>query len=265
MAPKKNGGKGKRSKSKASKASKSTKSSKPSKALTNAVQKIISKNVETKRSLYSSSVTSFNQGMNQSGDCLRLLPDITVSGNSFGRVGNVIRLQSLRVRGVLTFALTQTQPANVRIGVRMLIIRTKAFADWTQAAVAFGSSSGAGSYTRLLEGGISGYLGSVMDFNTPVNTDAFSVVSDKRFYMSQSVVGSGGHTTETWNTTKIVNFDVPYCRNKILHYDDNAAQPADFQYFMLLGYSKLDGTVYDSNAITNLTFQYTTDCKYEDA
>ena len=267
MATKKYGSKGKRSmRNKRRVQPKQT--TKPSKSFTQAVQKIIHKDVETKRTIFTSNVTAFNQSINSSGDCLRLLPDIQQGaggGGSNGRIGNEIKIQSLKIRGVLTFALTQLADADTRIGVRMLILRTKAFQDWNTAAVAFNSSSGTGSYTRLLENGNSGFLGSVMDFNTPVNEEVFSVVADKRFYMSQSKVGSGGHTTDLINTTKFVNFEVPYCRNKKLRYDDNGTQPQNFQYYMLLGYSKLNGAIYDNATVTNLTFQYVSDLRYEDA
>ena len=241
---------------------------KSSKAFTKAVQKIIHKDVETKRTIFSSNVTAFNQSMTSNTDCLRLLPDIQQgagAGGSNGRIGNEIKVQSLRIRGVLTYALSQTVAAYTRIGVRMLILRTKAYQDWNTAATAFGNSSGTGSYTRLLENGNSGFLGSLMDFNTPINLDVFSVVADKRFYLSQSISGTGGHSSDVSQTTKFINMKIPYTSGKKLRYDDNSTQPQNFQYFMLLGHCKLDGTIYDSNLVSNLTFQYVSDLKYEDA
>lgn len=240
---------------------------KPTRSFVKQVQKIIHKEVETKVAIFNSNVTAFNQQMSFTADALRLLPDIQQTSGQAGRVGNLIKVQSLNIRGVLTFALGQTNAAYTRIGVRMMIVRPKAFKDWNSAAAVFGNVSGIGSYTRLLEGSNSGFTGSLSDFNCPPNTDAFSVIVDKRFYMSQSQAAStaGGHSVDVTNTTKFINMKIPYISGRNLHYDDNSTQPLDYPYFLLLGYTKLDGTAQDLPAVSNLTFQYNTTCRYEDA
>lgn len=239
----------------------------PTSSFVQKVQKIIHKEVETKIAIYNSNVTAFNQQISFSADALRILPDIQNGSGQGQRNGNVIKIQSLNIRGVLTFALAQTNSAYTRIGVRMMILRPKAFSDWNSAAAVFGNVSGIGSYTRLLEGSNSGFTGSLIDFNTPPNLDAFSVVADKRFYMSQSQAAStaGGHTVDVNNSTKFINISVPYSAGRTLRYDDNNTQPLDYPYFMVLGYTKLDGTAQDLPAVSYLTFQYNTTCKYEDA
>lgn len=242
-------------------------STKASKAFVRKVQKIIHKDVETKIVVYNSNVTAFNQSINSTGDCLRLMPQISIGGNQSQRIGNTIKLQSLKIRGVLTFAVPQALAVNCRIGVRMMILRPKAYKDWVAGANAFGVGSGNASYTKLLENPTlaSGFNGSLQDFNNPTNSDCFSVVVDKRFYMSMSYTGTLGHTPEMFNTTKFVNLEVPYCRNKTLLYDDSSSEPNQFPYFMVLGFCKLDGSVFDSSVTTNLTFQYNATARYEDA
>lgn len=236
-------------------------SNKPSKAFVRKVQKIIHKDVETKTTVFSSNVTAYNQQLSTTGDCLRLIPAISNGTAENQKIGNVIRLQSLNLRGVLTFFQGQTTSNNTRIGVRMMILKAKRFGDWNAAATDFATN-----YTKLLEGVSTGFQGELSQFNTPINHDYFSVVMDKRIYMSQSLQSASTLVYDNRFTTKFVNLNVPYSRRNI-HYDqDNSAtEPVDYPYFMLLGYTKLDGSAADAPGASYLTFQYTTTAKFEDA
>lgn len=235
-------------------------SSKPSKSFVKKVQRIIHKDTETKVVVYSSNATAFNQQINSTGDALRLMPQIANGTAENQKIGNVIRLQSLNIRGVLTFAY-QTSSPNTRIGVRLLVLKAKRFSDWNQAATDLATN-----YTRLLEGSTAGFTGLVSDFNTPINHDYFSVVKDKRFYISQSLQSVATTVNDTVNTTKFINFNVPYSRRNVVYDQDfSATEPINYPYFMCLGYCKLDGSAADLPATTYLTLQYTATAKYEDA
>lgn len=236
----------------------SSRTQKISASFANKVKRVIAKDVETKVANYSSNVTAFNQQMNSTGDCLRIMPQIAASVNQNGRIGTEIKLQGIQLRGTLTFTLGQTSASNTRVGVRMLILRSKRFDDWNAAALDFASS-----YNKLLEGSATGFTGLVTDFNTPVNRELFSVVADKRFYMSQSV---GVSTSDLVNTTKFINMKIPYTRRKIKYDNEySALEAANFPLFALIGYTKLDGSIADAGATTYLTFQYNTTAYYEDA
>ena len=140
-------------------------------------------------------------------------------------------------------------------------MRSKRFKDWNQAAIDLGTN-----YTRLLEGSTAGATGLVADFNTPINNDYFSVLKDKRFYMSQSNQTVGTTVNDTMNTTKFINFNVPYSRRKITYDQDfSANEPIDYPMFMCLFYCKLDGSAADLPATSYLTLQYVSTAKYEDA
>lgn len=233
---------------------------KPSKLFCKKVKKCMAKDIETKKQVYISSATAFNQMMTTQADCLRLMPSIPQGTANANRIANEIKLQEMRVRGVLTFALNQNAIANTRIGVRLLIVRPKRFNDWLAGATDFATSNG-----RLLE--TQGQFdGSVQCFNCPINDDYFSVIVDKKFYFSQSQTATTP-TTEVWNSAKLFDFKLPYHRNKKLIYDDNylSGDPTNYPYFMLVGYVKLDGTAADVSTVSNLTLQYTSTVKYEDA
>lgn len=236
-------------------------SSKPSKSFVKKVQRIIHKDTETKVVVYSSNVTAFNQQINSTGDALRLMPQISNGTAENQKIGNCIRLQSLNIRGVLTFSLGQTSAANTRIGVRLLVLKAKRFGDWNQSATDLATN-----YTRLLEGSTAGFTGLVSDFNTPINHDYFSVVKDMRMYMSQSVQSVATTVNDTVNTTKFINFNVPYSRRNVIYDQDfSATEAVNYPYFMCVGYCKLDGSAADLPATTYLTLQYTATAKYEDA
>lgn len=240
----------------------------PSKSFAKKVQKVISKNVETKTVVHQSNVTAYNAALNATGDCLRIIPPISNAVTGSALIGNEVRMQSLNLRGTLTFALSQTTANKTRIGVRLTILRAKRFEDWNAAAIDFGTNFG-----RLLDVPptiLSGQnLGTLTAFNTPINRDYFSVVSDKRYYMSQSLQAVGTTVNSTVYTTKFVNMNIPYSRRKVT-YDQNfsANEAVNYPYFMLLNWCMLDGSsdvTPPGSGDTSLTFQYVTTMKYEDA
>lgn len=244
------------------------KAGKVSSSFAKKVQKVISKNVETKTVVHQSNVTAYNAALNATGDCLRIIPPVSNAVTGSALIGNEIRMQSLNLRGTLTFALSQTTANKTRIGVRLTILRAKRFEDWNAAAVDFGTN-----FARLLDVPptiLSGQnLGTLTAFNTPINRDYFSVVSDKRYYMSQSLQAVGTTVNSTVYTTKFVNMNIPYSRRKVV-YDQNfsGAEAVNYPYFMLINWCMLDGSsdaTPPGSGDTSLTFQYVTTMKYEDA
>lgn len=232
------------------------------KVLSKAAQKQINYqilgNQETKIAIYNSNVTAFNQQANSSGDCLRLIPQVSSGTGQGQRISNKLKMTSLHIRGVLTFTLGQTSNANIRIGVRMIILRAKRFIDWQQTQSDFASS-----YTRLLEGSVNGLNGDLSNYNSPCNRDYFTIVKDKRYTMSLSL---GTSPQQVAQSVKSFRFKVPYSK-KTLTYDENysSTDPVDYPYVMILSYTKLDGSLPDTAATTYLTCQYTTALRYKDA
>lgn len=234
---------------------------KPSKRFTQKVQSIISKDTETKVVVYQGSTTAFNQQVNSSGDAMRLMPQIANGTAGNQKLGNMIRLQSLKLRGVITFQLPQTTVNNCRIGVRLLIVKAKRFKDYVQSASDLGTN-----FNKLLEGTSTGLDGSLAAYNTPVNLDYYSCVYDKRFIMTMSSSASASQVVNDMRqAVKFVNINIPYSR-RTLHYDENysATEPVDYPYMMVISYTKLDGSIPDGAGTAYLTFQYTTVAKFED-
>lgn len=231
---------------------------KPSKSFVRKVKRIVDKQTETKVCVFQSNPTAFNQMISTSGDCLRLIPQVSPGTGQNQRIGAEIKAKSLHIRGVLTMTLGQTVAANTRFGVRMMILRAKRFADWQQTQADFATS-----YSRLLEGSVQGMNGDLANWNCPTNKEYFSVIKDKRFIFT---IGQGSTTNEVFNAVKYYSFNIPYSK-KILRYDNDysTTDPVNYGYVMVLGYTKLDGSVPDLAATTYLTNQYTTTLKFEDA
>jgi len=242
----------------------------PSKAFVKKVQKIISRNVETKTALYVSPDTNtvtypfgsrFNQSVNGNADAIRLLPDFVQGTAENQRIGNEIKLQSLMLRGVMTVTLPQASVSNTRLGVRLLILRNKRINDYISATTDLGTN-----FTRLLEQPQGALNGSLAAFNSPVNSDYFSCVYDKKFYFSQALSSTTTNSQEVWNSTKFVNISIPYSRRKI-QFDEgfDVDTPINYPYFAVLSYTKLSGDAADADGTTYVNFQFTSYAKYEDA
>jgi len=230
-----------------------------------AVEAIVHKEAETKIKMFSSNYTSFNAMVNGSGDVLRLLPDISNGTGGDQKLGNRIKLQRLKFRGVLQVGLlAQTTTNNTRFGVRLTICRLKKFDDWNAS-----STDLATNWTRLLEGSATGMDGSAVAFNTPLNADYVSKVYDKRFFLTMPsyVGGTNVAGDAAVESTRLINFDIPYSR-RFLAYDPDSSttQPVDYPYFMLISYCKLDGTgAVPGTGESLVQLQYTVKAEFEDA
>lgn len=227
-----------------------------------AIKQELLKDAENKKVIYSSGNFTSNQSLNSTTDVLQLLPFVLNGTGQEQKIGNTITIKSIQLRGVLTFTSPQLTVNNTRIGVKLWILRAKRFDDWLAARTDFGTN-----YIQFLEGVSTGWTGTLTNFNTPVNTDYFSVVYSKTYYMSQSL--SSATTAQPTNqfTTKFINIKLPYCTGRKLHYDPgfDTDQPNDFPYFMMISYVKLDGSAADLDGTQYLNMNYSTTMNYMDA
>lgn len=242
-----------------------------------AVKKIISDLSETKQAYHNSgdSLIMFNSGINSSGDMLRVCPNIGQSVLDNGRIGDQIRSKRLNIKGYLKLNINaasgtagdSTTLPNVI--ARMMIVSIKSRSSYTDAAAGAGFLS-----TLLKKGGTTvGFTGLLSDINAPINTDVFTVHSDRKFYLNQDYVNSIGASVPSQylaqdikNTVKFFNINVR-CKNRILKFDEDVGggvEPTNFAPLLLLGYAYLDGTTIDTVS-TNLGLQYISTLDYEDA
>lgn len=212
---------------------------------------------EMKHAVVKQAVTLFNGGINSAGDGLQLLPGISLGTSEVARIGSDINLSHIDVRGVINMGFASTA-ANTKIGVRMFVLKAKNVNDWKLFKDNFASY-----YTKLIEFSTAGFDGSVESFLNPVNRDYFTVVKDKKFYLSQPYMYTNAGAVERTNTMKMFSFRLP---GKRLRYDEDHATniPTNYPYLMFLGYCHLDGSGPDVTD-TNVSLQYTSVAYYTDS
>lgn len=245
----------------------------PSKQLIQAVRKIVNKDQETKQAYTSSgdSLTFFNSGINSAGDMIQIMPNIQQGVGAHQRIGEQILAKNLSVKGYIKLNVNDVSDSTKLTNViaRMMVVTMK-----TRPCFYDATGSPATLASLLKKGGTTvGFTGVLSDIYAPINTDAFTVHYDKRFYLSQSYVNVTGAAPPTTilaqdisKTVKFFKFNVR-CKNKKLKYDEDVGSdlyPTNFGPMLLLGYSYLDGSSADTVS-TNLSLQFDSVFNYEDA
>lgn len=238
----------------------------------NAVKKVIRSQNETKMAYLTNSNASlikYNSGIDSLGDITPILPSITESVNENGRIGDQIRSQTLQIKGYIKFDYSSVPASKVcSVGVRMMCVSLKS----AQNADAVNSTA-TPLYSLLKKGGTStAFTGVLSDLTAPINTDLFTVHSDKLYYLKQDMIIQNGTVTNNWvaaDVSKLLRFFTinVKCKNKQLKYEDGISSgvyPTNFYPFILLGYSYLDGSSPDIVS-TPLGMEFTSCLKYEDS
>lgn len=242
-------------------------------ALVKIIRKVVGQEAETKQAYSQTGTTllKFNSGITAVGDMIQILPNIAQGVAENQRIGNQIRAKSLKVKGFVKLDLNDLPDVSSlpNVIVRMMIVSMKtcpSFGDAQGQAPKLGTLLKKGGTTSAFEG----YL---QDIYAPINTDVFTVHSDKRFYLSQSFLNAQGTlppsnyvAQDISKTVKFFNINVK-CKNKLLKYDEDVnadVGPSNFAPFLLLGYAFLDGSSPDIVS-TRVGLNIDTIFNYEDA
>jgi len=247
---------------------------KPSSTFKKMVQSVISADVETKMAHLTSAnstLTSFNSGINATGDYLRLVPQITNGTDSNQKLGDQIKAQSLSVQGYIRAVSnpnSNTAQNIPQMVVRIFCVSLKEKSAWNNI------TSSTTPLTSLLDKGstTTGWSGVLSDIYAPVNRNIFTVHGDKLYYLSQNQMTGQPDATDPVIATNVreavrfFKFNVK-CKDKLIRYDqiiESGSSPTNFNPFLLIGYAYLSGDSPDS-ITTNLGVHYNTTFKYEDA
>lgn len=239
-----------------------------------AVKKVINSETESKQAWFSSgnTLTSFNSGINSSGDILQVIPNISQGTGNAQRIGDKLTAKYCNVKGHLRIIPNDVQDSTTlpQVYVRLMLISAKFRQNYTDVT---GSSSQLASGLLKKGATTTGWTGVLSDIHAPINTDLFTLHGERRFYLNQSYVGTAGPSApsasiavDVAKTIKFFNFNLK-CKNKIIRYDANmgsSIQPVNWAPFLVVGYSYLDGSSPDTIS-TNLGMNYATDFRYEDA
>lgn len=233
------------------------------------VLKVLHSQVESKQAFYSYGLTSFNSGINVSGDALQVVPNITTGAYDNNRIGDQVRAQSLTIKGycIMNLLSDVNNLSNRKIAVRMIIGKVKRYGTLAD------TQSGSAQWMPVLlkKGGtVTGFTGVISDLWAPINTDIFTKCYDRVFYMSQSPIiqatAVGLAAPSIAQTTKVFSVKIPL-RNRLFKYDlqnDSGLLPVGEGYVMVLGYAHMDGSSADV-VNTQVSLAYDTVLNYEDA
>jgi len=248
---------------------------KPTKALTQAVQKIVKGNVETKYVMYrpynnASGLmlnTNFTQAINSSAEAYALIPPISLGDGDHQRTGNVIAPTSLTIKGFVS--LLENAVDSAFLDVDIYILRHKAIKD-----VRYETQLGNFADLKNSGDGLNvGYDGTWTNSAMPVNTSTYTVVKHKKIRLEKgwgdvnTYISLAAEARASYNTAPRhqANFSFKIKMPKKLQYKADTDTTPSMDYpFMVIGWnvpSNLDTS--SSNQIIKATA--TTHLYYKDA
>lgn len=227
------------------------------------IQSVINKNLEDKAAWRAQTDINFNSAINAQADVYGIMPSIGIGTGDASRVGAQLHGKSLVITGHMISNLTNFAYSDCRIGVRLMIVSPKGYLGFTPA---FNSAVTWLSYLLRRGATTVGYTGLISDLYTPINTDAITCHYDRRFYVTSPYVpGLLEGAIPVTGSTKFFRISLP-C-NRIFKYDsavDSGLLPTNYNPFVILGYSHLDGSTPDT-VQTQINLSWTCKFRYQDA
>lgn len=233
------------------------------------VKQIVMKNEETKMVSLKYDWTLFNSSIIAVGDFMGVLPPISSGTGQNQRVGAAIKPLKLVIRGYVAYRTDGNQ------GARMIGTRMFCFSDKTVSNYTVGTS--AGPNYRILDGGAGGELfnGSVMNYITPHNTDAFKWYSDKKHAMlkpfgyTNSLGGTASSDMTAMDKSLYKPFTITIPIGKLpstLKYEESvsATYPVNFAPYLAVGYVDLLNYLPDTTT-TQIGMEWCATLYYKDA
>lgn len=210
-------------------------SKKPKMSFSKRVLSVLSKDRELKCGTpLTYAITDVREGItlaNRATNQLAIMAPISQGTDEFQRIGNKITLKKIVMRGYYRLQFPVGNALNCRILIRNLIMRQRNVSDARLLIDGVLNMN----YGTILEPANS-YLGTIADYNTPINRDAFVVKKQfKRIMTAEydaSVVGSTP-AIGTQDTYVFFNYTMTFGKGKTLNYrTGGATNPEDFPYFL---------------------------------
>jgi len=219
---------------------KQTKISKPVRSYVN---RAIRRNEETKFASNQYGLTSFNSGINSTGDLIEILPHITLGAGQHHRIGNKIRPVRLEITGYVAFYTAGTTYNDARmLGARLFCFQDKSSKSYT---------NGITNYQLLNLGGTSSdFTGTALNWVSPHNKEQFTFFADRKMKILKpfGITNQASPTSTTaitdMNSTLFHPFKIVLTQKHlpaVLQYDqtDSLNYPVNFSPYMALGYCDL--------------------------
>lgn len=225
------------------------------------VNKQIHKNIERKYASRSLGWTPINGRCTLQSDIRLIVPTISQGDANGQRNGAQITARSLVVRGHVIATFSEDKLYKRAMCARVVCLRARSARD--NAVVV-------NEYSQLLpyvirEGSTTNYLDNSIKYAyLPINTAAFEVIYDKKFFVTNPIATGTDYAANATNCAKFFTIRVP-CAGKRLKYRESAdTECENFSPFLLFQYCYLDGTGGDV-LNTEMGIAYTSELIYEDA
>lgn len=193
----------------------------------------------------------FNGQIDSAADAYGLLPSIMLGTGDNARIGNRITPRGLLVTLNVYMSTDAGSPPGTTLLPRIIVAAQKSTNGYQPAASV--------DFARLLDWGQGehDFTGTLADYRSPINRDAFHVYKDIKTKIS---IGNGDENMNV--ISKTYKFWIP-CP-KTLNYVDTQNYPQNFAPFICLGYARADG-VAPNPGYLGVTMDWTTTLYYEDA
>jgi len=173
---------------------------------------------------------------------LQILNAIPQGVDEMQRIGNAITLKKIVIRGYYRLQFPVGSALNCRVLLRSMIMRQRNCENSELLTTGLLNAN----YNQLLEPA-NQYLGSVADYNTPINTDAFVVKKQWKKIMTAEYAGTAVGSTPALGTSEtffFFNYTMTFGKGKKLEYrTGGAGYPEDFPYFLMHSASYLGSNI----------------------
>lgn len=158
------------------------------------------------------------------------------------RIGNKITLKKIVMRGYYRLQFPVPDSIGCRVLLRNMIMRQRNIENAELLTTGLVTAN----YNTILEPSAP-YLGSVADFNTPINRDAFIVKKQMKRIMTAEFSGNTTGSTPALGTSEtyvFFNYTMTFGKGKELNYRTGGATlPEDFPYFLTHSASYLGSNI----------------------
>jgi len=225
----------------------------PKMSFADRVLKVVSKTKELKTGTpLSYFITDVRDGITAAtrpSNLLQIMPGISQGVDENQRIGNQILLKKIVMRGYYRIQFPVGNALNCRILLRSLIMRQRNIEN----AELLTTGAFAANYNTILEPA-DPYLGSVANYNTPINKESFVVKKQMKRIMTAEWAGTSVSSTPALGTSEtyaFFNYTMTFGKGKVLNYRTGGAGfPEDFPYFLAHSASYMgSNTTLDTGAV----------------
>lgn len=237
---------------------------KPGLSFTKKVLKIVNKSREMKISRPMNTALNLNvmgSILLANNNVLPLMPLISQGDNEYDRTGNQVTLHKIKVNAYYKMQSGQITNQQARVMIRHMVVRqrdTMNAQNIISGVVPFGSN--------LILENATAYLGSITNYNTPLNKAAFISRRQIKKIMTSPVADATGLNTGGDNSSSyfMVTYTLTFGKGKTLHYGTGGAtSPANFGYFLMHSAAGLGSNVV--LPVGSVVYNMTTTAYYTDA